>query len=254
MKNVYIKCVYFTILIFWGITASAKVILPGMIDDFENGNTNSWTNVSSNSIKNGSRASPALGPKNLANEDESNRFLQVTSNGQGEESRSRDAGSRMVFFNENQWLGDYSNIGSISMNVKADSATEDYLFMRLAIYDDKSSGTYSRYVSSEAQQLKTDGEWHQISLSLLADDLTLFRGEEPLANVLENVSHLRFLSNKEDGRAWGVDKISASLSVDNITANGVVDNVSAVPVPAAIWFMFSGIIALFGVSRQRVEK
>lgn len=252
MKNVCIRFVYFVVLIIWGSTVSAKAILPGMMDDFENGNTNSWTNISSSSKKNGSKASPELAPKNLANEDESNRFLRVTSYGQGTEAR--DAGSRMVFFNENQWVGDYSDIGSISMNVKAESATEDYLFMRLAIFDNKASGTYSRFVSSEAQRLKTDGEWHHISLSLLADDLTQFRGEETITNALKNVSHLRFLSSKDDGKGWGVDKIAATLSVDNITAIEIAGNVSTVPVPAAIWFMFSGVLALFGMSYQRSGK
>jgi hypothetical protein len=235
MKNFNINFVLFITLVFWGATVSAKVIVPGMLDDFENGTTNSWVK--------GPKANSALAPKNIANEDESNRFLEIKSYGEG--LVERDAGSRMVFFNKKQWAGDYTNIGSISINMRAESTTEDYLYMRLAIFDTAAFGTYSRYVSSTSQQLKADGKWHLINLSLAAEDLTRFRGDQSATDVLKNVSQLRFLSSKDDVAAWGVDKISATLAVDNIIA------VAAVPVPATIWLMLSGMITLFGMRQQK---
>lgn len=236
MKN--FTLIYFLALFFLGTNASAKIIQPGMIDTFEDGTTNSWVK--------GPNANSDLAPQNVANADESNRFLEVKSYGPGTEDIA--PGSRMVFFNEKQWAGDYTNISSISLNVRAESLSEEYLYMRLAIYDTPdNSKDYSRYVSSTSQQLKTDGQWHLITLSLAADDLTRFRGEKSALDVLTNVSQLRFLSNKDSASSWAVDKISATLAVDNITA------VAAVPLPASAWLLFSGIMGLLGMKRKRLH-
>lgn len=248
MRSIYVvflSLVYFCV----GIsTASAVVVMPGMIDDFETGTTMSW-------IKGSSPRSDAssLPPINLANGDESNRYLEVHSHGGIPDPLYRDAHSRMVFFNEAQWAGDYSQIGSISMKMKAVS-TED-LYMRLAIYDSGPDRVYSRYVSSAPTILTADGEWHEISLSLAAEDLSRFRGERTAEEVLTDVAHLRILSSKDYAEAWGVDKISATLGIDDITAiaksASVTPTVTTVPVPAAIWFMVSALLGLAGISRNR---
>ncbi len=241
MKSVTIKLVLLSTLFLKGTLVSASVVFPGYIDDFENGTTNSWVM--------GPKANSDLAPKNLANEDESNRFLKVNSFGEG--ANGRDAGSRMVFYNENQWTGDFSQIGSISLNVKAESSTEEYLYMRLAIYDTAATGVYSRYVSTQHQPLKADGAWHLINLSLAAEDLTRFRGEESADEVLRNVSHLRILSSKDNISGWGVDKISATLSIDNITAMPTIPQnqvITTVPLPASFWFMLSALMGILKIS------
>ncbi len=221
--------------------ANASVIQPGMLDDFEDGTTASWMK--------GIELNKAiiLPPQNVANADESNRYLEVRSTGsKNNDPAARDPHSRMVFFNESQWAGDYTGVTSITAMMKATSTTEDNLFMRLALYDEKISGErQSRYVSTEPQVLTTDGQWHLLSFSLNPDNLTLFRGEKSAVQVLENVGHLRFLSSRNNAAAWQVDKIEATLGVDDITA------VSAVPLPGAVWFMLS---ALFGLMGFRLHK
>jgi len=242
MRNVSIIFIGLVCYVFAIGTASAVVVLPGMIDDFETGTTMSWVKGSSPR----SDAS-ALPPINLANGDESNRFLEVHSHGGIPDPFYRDAHSRMVFFNEAQWAGDYSQIGSISMKMKAVSA--ENLYMRLAIYDSGPDRVYSRYVSSVPTVLAADGKWHDISLSLAVTDLSRFRGERTAEEVLSDVSHLRILSSMDYADAWGVDKILATLGVDDITAVAISTPVTTVPVPAAIWFMFSALFCLTGMSK-----
>ena len=225
--------------------ASASVIQPGMMDDFEDGTTASW-------IK-GIELTKAkiLPPRNVANADESNRFLEVKSTGSStNDNVARDPHSRMVFFNESQWTGDYSGITSITAMMKATSSTEDNLFMRLALYDEKITGeSQSRYVSAAPEILKTDGEWHSMFFSLNPSDLVRFRGEKTAEQVLSNVGHLRFLSSKDNAAAWQVDKIEATLGIDNITA---VSALTAVPLPGAVWFMISAMTGLMGIKvRQK---
>lgn len=238
MKSVTLSSIIFSVCFFWGTAVSASIIQPGMMDDFENGTTNSWVR--------GQKADSSLAPKNIANSDESNRFLQVSSHG------GRGPGSSMVFFNEKQWAGDYSDISSISLTMKAESTTEQFLYIRLAIFDSAVSGTYSRYVSSESQLLTADGDWHTINLSLAADDLTRFRGEQTADSVLSNVSHLRILSHEDNGTGWNVDKISATLAIDNIMAiSSLNTSLAPVPLPAAFYFMLAALFSLGSWSRKR---
>ncbi len=259
MKNKYKNIILIIALINGVATSSASIIQPGMIDDFEDGTTQSW--IKGIEIPKAS----ILPPKNVANADESNRYLQVQSLGKRiADPGARDAHSRMVVFNEADWAGDYTGITSISAMMKATSTTEDFLYMRLAIFDEDVSGIpQSRYVSSDPQLLKADGNWHPISLTLATEDLTRFRGQKQAEDVLKNVSHLRFLSSKDQAAAWQVDKIQATLGIDDITAVagtiadvtrtipndlGINPDVSAVPLPASIWLMISGILGLVGMS------
>ncbi len=243
MKNYY-QTILFFLCVNAITSAQAAIIQPGMTDDFEDGTTASWVKGSS-PAKNAS----SLPPVNIANDDDSNRFLHVTSIGGSPGESSREAHSRLVFFNEQQWTGDFSQISAISLRLKAESASETELYMRLAVYDDKSSGSYSRYVSSDSQTVKTDGLWHTIVLSLLPDDLTRFRGERSAQDVLSSVTHLRLLSNKDEATAWMVDKIAATVSIDDITAIGFAT--APVPVPAAAWVFISALgMTLAGRKRK----
>jgi hypothetical protein len=252
MKNKYKNILIIIALINGVATSSASIIQPGMIDDFEDGTTQSW--IKGIEIPKAS----ILPPKNIANADESNRYLQVQSLGRRiADPGARDAHSRMVVFNETDWAGDYTGITSINAMMKATSTTEDYLYMRLAIFDEDVSGIpQSRYVSSDPQLLKTDGNWHPVSLTLATEDLTRFRGQKNAEDVLKNVSHLRFLSSKDQAAAWQVDKIQATLGIDDITAMvgsmpraaETIPDVSAVPLPASVWLMISGIVGLIGMS------
>lgn len=271
MKNIYVTFISVISLVFGVSTTYASVIQSGMIDDFENGTTQSW-------IKGIELPKAAiLPPRNIATADESNRYLVVQSLGGSNNPDAREAHSRMVFFNESQWAGDYKDITSITAMMKATSTTEDFLYMRLGIYDEKITGeSQSRYVSSTPQPLKADGEWHPISLSLDPEDLTRFRGVKTAEDVLKNVSQLRFLSSKEKAAVWQVDKIAATLGIDDISAvaaaTGKLPKAAAVPSPAgapnpspvalplpdtapavvplpgAVWLMISGILGLAGMS------
>ncbi len=237
--NNYYKTIIFCIFINALPTAQAAIIQPGMSDNFEDGTSASWVKGSSPS-----KNSAHLPPVNLANDDESNRYLHVTSVGGSSDESGREAHSRMVFFNEQQWTGDFSQISAISMKLKAESTLEDALYMRLAIYDDKANGAYTRYVTSEAQIVNTDGLWHSIVLSLLPQDLTRFRGERTAQEVLSNVTHFRVLSNKDAASAWAVDKVAASLSIDDITAVGFTTQPNPVPLPASFWLFISAMLGL----------
>lgn len=241
MNNIYKKIIFFVVALTGVSTVSASVVQPGMIDDFEDGTTQSW-------VKGIEQSKAAiLPPTNIANADESNRYLEVQSIGGTDDPTAREAHSRMVVFNENQWVGDYTGITSITASMKASSITEEYLYMRLAIYDVKTDGnSQSRFVSSNAQLLKANGsDWLTLTFSLASEDLTRFRGEKEATDVLKNVSQLRFLSSKNEAKAWDVDKIAATLSIDNVSA------VSAVPLPGAAWLMFSGIVGLVGMSSSK---
>ena len=223
--------------------ASANIIQAGMVDDFENGTTASWTKA--NRLK----QAKILPPENIVDET-GNRYLQIKSRGATTQDKNKeDPHSRMVFYNQSQWAGDYSAITNITARMKATSQTEDNLYMRLALFDEKvNDQPQSRYVSKAANILKTDGEWHFLSFSLNPLDLVRFRGNKSVAEVLKNVSQLRFLSSKDQAAAWQVDKVKAVLGVDDITAVAVVP--AAVPLPASLWFMLTAMAGLIKAVRR----
>jgi hypothetical protein len=73
-----------------------------------------------------------------------------------------------------------------------------------------------------------------VTFGLSSSDLSLIIGSSSMTEALENVEELRILS-AAGGPSFRGDRISGSLGIDNITA---------VPVPAAILLLGSGLAIL----------
>ncbi len=250
-------------------TASAALIAPGMIDDFQDGTTSGWIN--------GARIISKNPPKVKQNGD--NYYLEVKSFG------AKEANSRMAVFSENynwslnppplnpdyiplngdtpglgpnesKWAGDYSNIARIEGRAMATSDTEDQLHLRLGIsnwfsyFYDPSGEQGAFYFSKSAVEIATDGEWHDFSFDISATNFKInedeFGANRPFADVIKDVSGIRFLSHKEGG-FFAADQIKATLALDDITAIGT----STVPLPGAAWLMISGLLSLGGLSSYK---
>ena len=140
------------------------------------------------------------------------------------------SGSAQVMFNDDQWSGNYLAAGVTEIQAQMANFGDSELFMRIALVD--GFGTW--YGSSSAFVLPADGIWRDVTFGLSFSDLNLIIGSSSITEVLENVEELRILS-AAGGSSFRGDRISGTLGIDNITA---------VPVPATIFLLGSGLAIL----------
>jgi len=231
-------------------SASAELVVPGFMNDFEAGDSSGWTIAERPQVGDG-----ATRPE-VKNELNGNKYLEYTSTG----SRNSSANRRVAFYNKTTWAGDYSDIDAITGRVFATSPTEDFIYLRLGFH-----GNDDLYYSSKDPfQVATDGEWNDFSFSLKSSDYYVqgpgqwdaWKGSTFVASeegsfqaAISNIHEFKFVSNKAYPQWGSVDAIAATVGVDDITAN-----VSAVPVPGAAWLMVSGLLGLAGMSSRKGVK
>lgn len=207
---------------------SAFAVSVNQLDNFEDNSTMGWQKgpVINNFFIPTNQTTG--GPNGL-----NDNYLNSISHGIG----GTHAGDRQIIYNQSQWAGDYltAGINSIKMDLQAFDTTPSastFIGSDLAIRIAINSALGTKYGSSSAFNLTTDGQWHNASFEL--SDLVLISGTESLNEVLENVDTLRILS-ASNGPAWKGDDTESILGVDNI---------SAVPLPAAVWLFISAFISL----------
>jgi hypothetical protein len=173
----------------------------GQIDDFQGGTTMNWSEgpVTPNPPTNISNGGPnGTGDK----------FLQNVSSGVG------TAGSKQVMFNQMQWTGDYNSAGVTQISGFMANFGTTTLNMRYGVQ----GGAGTQYVSSIAQTIPPDAQWHAVTFVLSSATMTNVNfGLDPLADVLASVTEVRILSSGAGG-AWQGDSIAATLGVDNLRA------------------------------------
>jgi len=267
MKKILTSLATVGLLVVGVSAASANQILPGMTDNFNDGDTHGWTNGRRVYEEGSDVKAPVV-------EDGALKVISCGKNCVDEFDDSTTINKRLVFFNENYtygngysspWAGDYSNIGSISARVKATSSDVDHLNLRLAFLKGEGRNKVF-FVSKNPFQLKTDGEWSDFVVKLQADDFLMARRKgnkskyfketdsDIFSDALKELEGLKFLSSAtpryNSGDAPEDETIiQATLYVDDITANG--KQVSAVPLPGAAWLMVSGLLGLGGVSAKK---
>jgi hypothetical protein len=242
-------------------TASAALIDPALMNDFEDGSVSGWT-AGDKSLDKG------LLPQVVS--ENGNKYLKIQAFA-NDNGKRNGANRRMAFFNKSytahkvrkdytsDWAGDYSNISAISGDFKASSTEESVLYLRLNFIGH--DGKF--YSSKDPFVLNTDDQWNNFSFALNAENFFVNAANDGLGDAGEDfktvgaaqfaaaitgVEEIKFVSNKDYPQWSDVDVVRADLGVDNLKV------VSAVPVPGAVWLMISGLVGLGSFSAKKRHK
>lgn len=189
---------------------ASAAITPGLLSDFEDGTTQSWSgNSNPTNIANG-------GPLGAGD-----NFLQI------------GGGNRFATFN---LTGSYSGIVDSSVTgFQVDMMRpfgEGAIEMRLVMFGPGAGNAADRWTSSTAFTVPDDGNWATYTFSLAEADLSQVLGSDTYANMLLDVDRVMFRYDPGTPSATGVSN-TGTLGIDNVTA---------VPEPAA----YVAIFGLFG--------
>jgi len=216
----------------WPLIISILLSLPrissaitlGQTDTFQDGTTDGWGDPAGNSSNISSGGPAGTG----------DRYMQVVSGSFG-------GSSRMVTFNDSQWLGNYLGAGVTQIKMDLRNFGSSAIPIRIAIRESSSGSGTPGYCSVTPFLLPADGLWHAAVFGLDAGSLTPINNPQPLTTDLSNVGDFRILSAANPSGIG--DQISAEIGVDNVAARGA-------PEPATATLMVLGLGTLMA-SRNR---
>jgi len=218
-----------TVFAFSDLAANTcSAITLGQVDTFA-ASAEGWGNVPGTAFQNA-----GLGTDGLAG------HLEATSTG------ASGPGSRMVFWNDAQWTGDYIAAGVSEIQLFADNRSNNgqQIDLRLAL-----NGNGSWFVTDIV--LLADGSgWTPVTFGIEPGDLTFAAGTNDAAAALANITRLEILSdsgapnNVGGGGVLIGDQIAANLRIDSITA------IAAIPEPTTLALAALGLAGI-SFSRRR---
>ncbi|MFT5123033.1 MAG: hypothetical protein ACI97B_001665 [Verrucomicrobiales bacterium] len=185
-----------TCFFIWTILGCTYAGLPVLFDDFEDGSTQGWR-----------KGMAVVSPVNQAGGPAGplDRYLQYASTGGGGQ------GSKMVFFNQGNWAGNFlaGGYSYIACDVRNLSAAET-LYLRITF---EGSSSWS---STTAIEVPPNGTWQHLVFDIRETAMSPL-GAGSYASVLSNLQKVRILSAQATPDSHG-DAIVATIGIDNIQA------------------------------------
>lgn len=198
---------------------SAQAVTNGQTDDSEDGTTQSWR-----------VGAPGDQPFNVATGGPAgvdDNYVQYNSDAAG-------PSGRMIFFNSDQWAGDYlaEGITEITLDV-FNLSTFQPLNLRLAFGTSISANSGSWFASTDSIDVDPGVGWTSITFPITQSDLTSVLGSDSYNDVLSSVAVVRILSSGAPANKG--DRITAMIGVDNIMAT---------PEPASVVLVLASLALL----------
>ena len=202
---------------------SALAVVPGQVDDFENGTTMGWAHGVPGYLLNINTGGPAGAGDN---------YLQLRADGDG-------SGGRLTTFNLQQWLGNYVGQGITTIEIDLLNLSSVSLSIRLA-YKSANHQTAPGYMS-QAMLLPVGSGWQHFSVSLTAASMIPVGGPADFNTF--------FTSGVQDARI--INSVGTSnLNGDFVVGMLGIDNIRAVPEPT-ITALVAGSLLLLALRRFR---
>ncbi len=212
----------FAVLLFAG---SARAIVVGQIDDFEDDTLQGWANGGESGVP------PVLNIDTGGPAGAGDNFLQISSDGSG-------VGRFLTVFNRSQWLGDYvvAGVTAIEMDLKNLGNVE--LTIRLG-FKDGIGGSASGYLS-QGFTLAVGGDWQHVVFLIDPANLVAVGSPSPFASFFsEGLQEVRIIN--EAG--------TSNLNGDAVVGQLGIDNIHAVPEPGTTWLSIAALIGCVAMMR-----
>jgi hypothetical protein len=224
-------CSLLALAILASVPATSQGITLGQVDTFEDGTSQGW----SGSIV--VPPTPTGGPAG-----NSDHYFQLIT--EGTSLIGPPVPVELQTSNISQWAGNYlaAGVTGVEMDLKNNNTFGGNLFIRIAINEDKftTMSKMAGYSSTTAFTLPPDGQWYHAVFSLDTGSLTPISSPQPLASDLANVVDFQILNSS-----------SPSTIGDFISFGALgIDNVHAVPEPASISILISGIVGVALLRRR----
>ena len=205
---------------------SARAIVLGQLDDFEDDTLQNWANGGAPGVP------PVLNINTGGPAGVDDNFMQVTADGSG-------AGRFLTVFNRSQWLGDYIATGVTAIEMDLINLVSVSLTIRLAFKETVGSNAPG-YVS-QGFTLAVGGGWQHVTFLINPATMTALGGPAAFNTFFANGFQEARIINEA-----GPD----NLNGDVVTGQLGVDNIHAVPEPSAFLLTAVGLLA-FTVARRR---
>jgi hypothetical protein len=194
-----------------------SAISAGQTDTFQDGTTADWLNGGTMQPQNISTGGPAGA---------GDRFMELTADGSG-------ANGRLTVLNRTQWLGDYVATGVNEIDLDLNNFSDVTLSIRLAF----KSGTFSGapgYVTTIAFTLAPNSGWQHAVFSITPGAMTGVGNPSAFATFFTAPAEFRIINAST----------TLDLNGDAVTGQLGIDNIVAVPEPAVLGLVSSGLLAL----------
>ena len=207
---------------------SAKGIVVGQNDDFEDGTTQFWGNG-------GAGAPPVENIDTGGPGGAGDNFMQITSIGGG------GAGRFLVAFNRDQWIGNYISAGVTSIEIDLRNQSNVSLSIRLAFKETGNFGSPG-YLSSTAALLAPGSGWQHFVFTINVGTMIPIGGPVDFNTFFSTGNGEMRIINEVGTTNLNGDVIAAQLGVDNI---------HAVPEPSTSLIGALGLLVLVAAFRRK---
>ncbi len=209
------------------LASSAKAIVVGQLDDFQDGMLANWENG-------GAGAPPVQNIATGGPGGAGDHYMQIASTGPG------GPGQFLTVFNRNQWIGDYITPGVTAIEMDLLNLSSVTLTIRLGFKETAGFGG-NGYLTSGFTLAPGSG-WQHVVFTINAGSVIAVGTPNPFDDFFHTGPDEMRIINEA-----GTD----NLVGDAVTAQLGIDNVHAVPEPGTGLLAVTGLLALGAVLRRK---